>query len=93
MIDEEKLQQEAELQRKMEKAKIENARMREEIAAIREEHNYWRTLYHTTAVNLFTQILVNCGREADVKRIAEIVRFNAKELIRQLREEESSQRL
>lgn len=81
-----------ELRQNIENAKAKNMRMREELAAIREEHNYWRTLYHTTAVNLFVQILANCGREVDVKRIAEIVRFQAKELIGQLKEE-SSQKL
>jgi len=93
MLDEEKLQQNAELQQKIEKAKIENMRMREEIAAIREEHNYWRALYHTTAINAMQGLLASCGHEVDVKRVAEIARFQAKELIKQLREEKSSQKL
>lgn len=85
----------AELQRKIENAKAENMRMREEIAAMREEHNYWRALYHTTAVNIFTQLASTCNYrcEFDVKQTAEKARIRAKELIRQLREEESSQRL
>lgn len=93
MTDEEKLRQNAELQRKIEKAKTENMRMREEIAAIREEHNYWRALYHTAAVNAMQGLLANCRCEFDVKQTAESARIHAKELIRQLKEEESSQRL
>lgn len=95
MTDEEKLQQNAELQRKMEDARAKNMRMREEIAVIREEHNYWRALYHTVAVNIFTQLASTCSYrcEFDVKQTAEKARIRAKELIRQLREEESSQRL
>lgn len=86
---------ETELLQKIEKAKTENMRMREELAAIREEHNYWRVLYHTTAVNIFTQSVgMNTFCEFDVKQTAEAARIYAKELIRQLREEDkSSQRL
>ena len=90
MTDEEKLQQNAELQRKMEDVKAKNMRMREELTAIREEYNYWRVLYHTTVVNIFTQL---AGSAFDVKQTAETARKRAKELIRQLKEEESSQRL
>lgn len=85
---------EAELQQKIENVKAKNMRMREELAAIREEHNYWRVLYHTAAVNAMQGLLANTmHHKLAVEDTARKARRYARELIRQLKEEESSQKL
>ena len=83
-----------ELQQKIENVKAKNMRMREELAAIREEHNYWRVLYHTAAVNIMQGLLANTmHHKYEVEDAARYARRYARELIRQLKEEDNSQRL